>query len=72
MLVFDMEVSKYVLMYLIVNIDDSLGTTTTTTTIIISEGGTEEDRRIDPPLNFGTFKENNNKIWKKWLQSSPR
>ena len=37
-----------------------------------SEGGTEEDRRIDPPLNFGIFIENNNKIWKKWLRSSPR
>ena len=39
---------------------------------LFSEGGTEEDRRIDPPLNFGIFIENNNKIWKKWLRSSPR
>ena len=39
---------------------------------IISEGGTEEDRRINPPLNFGIFIENNNKIWKKWLRSFPR
>ena len=39
---------------------------------IYSEGGTEEDRRINPPLNFGIFIENNNKIWKKWLRSSPR
>ena len=29
---------------------------------LISEGGTEEDRRINPPLNFGIFIENNNKI----------
>ena len=39
---------------------------------ILSEGGTEEDRRIDPPLNFGIFIENNNNIWKKLGQSSPR
>ena len=39
---------------------------------IYSEGGTQEDRRIDPPLNFGIFIENNNKIWEKWLRSSPR
>ena len=39
---------------------------------LLSEGGTEEDRRIDPPLNFGIFIENNNNIWKKLGQSSPR
>ena len=30
-----------------------------------SEGGTGENRRINPHLNFGNFKEKNNNIWKK-------
>ena len=29
-----------------------------------SEGGTGEDWRIDPHLNFGNFRENNNNIKK--------
>jgi len=33
-----------------------------------SEGGTGEDWRIDPHLNLGNFRENNNKIWKKLVQ----
>ena len=35
---------------------------------ITSEGGTGEDWRIDPHLNFGNFRENNNNIWKKLVQ----
>ena len=38
---------------------------------IYSEGGTEEDRRINPPLNFGIFIENNNNIWKKIGSDTP-
>ena len=32
---------------------------------IVSEGGTGENRRIDPYLNFGNFRQNSNNIWKK-------
>jgi len=35
---------------------------------IFSEGGTGEDWRIDPHLNLGNFRVNNNKIWKKLVQ----
>ena len=38
---------------------------------IVSEGGTEEDRRIDPPLNFVIFIENNSNIWKKIASDPP-
>ena len=33
-----------------------------------SEGGTGEDWRIDPHLNLGNLRENNNNIWKKMVQ----